>query len=58
MIEKHVEQGDANFVCLWIDSPGGSLIDSMTLANYLAGLDASCANRGLHFRRSAGGTRL
>ena len=39
MIEKTVEQGDDNFVCLWIDSPGGSLVDSLMLANYIAGLD-------------------
>ena len=39
MIETQVEEGDANFVCLWIDSPGGSLLDSMNLASYLAGLD-------------------
>ena len=41
MIQTQVEEGSANFVCLWIDSPGGSLIDSMNLANYLAGLDSS-----------------
>jgi membrane-bound ClpP family serine protease len=41
MIQTYVEEGDTNFVCLWIDSPGGSLLDSMNLANYLAGLDSS-----------------
>ncbi len=30
---------DANFVCLWIDSPGGSPADCIRLANFLAGLD-------------------
>ncbi len=39
MIQTHVEDGDANFVCLWIDSPGGSLLDSLSIASYLAGLD-------------------
>jgi membrane-bound ClpP family serine protease len=31
--------GQANFVCLWIDSPGGSPLDSGQLAGYLAALD-------------------
>jgi membrane-bound serine protease (ClpP class) len=41
MIENQIREGDVNFVCLWLDSPGGSLIDSVTLANYLADLDSS-----------------
>ncbi|MCB9874121.1 MAG: hypothetical protein H6821_08065 [Planctomycetaceae bacterium] len=28
-----------NFICITIDSPGGSLIDSLRMANYLASLD-------------------
>ncbi len=40
-IEDQITAHDANFVCLWIDSPGGSLVDSMNLANYLAQLDRS-----------------
>jgi membrane-bound serine protease (ClpP class) len=36
MIEEHVRNDDANFICLWIDSPGGSMTDAMQLANYLA----------------------
>ncbi len=36
MIEEQVRQNDVNFVCLWIDSPGGSLVDSVRLANTLA----------------------
>ncbi|MGD9720883.1 MAG: NfeD family protein [Pirellulales bacterium] len=39
MIDDQVRGQEANFVCLWIDSPGGSLKDSMDLANYLAELD-------------------
>ena len=39
MIEDQIREQDANFVCLWIDSPGGSIKDSMDLANYLADLD-------------------
>ncbi len=39
MIDDQIHGQDANFICLWIDSPGGSLVDSMNLANYLADLD-------------------
>jgi membrane-bound ClpP family serine protease len=39
MIDDQIRGQDANFICLWIDSPGGSLKDSMDLANYLAELD-------------------
>lgn len=41
MIEDRVRSQDANFICLWIDSPGGSLVDSMNLANFLADRDQS-----------------
>ncbi len=41
LIDDAVRERDVNFVCLWIDSPGGSLVDSMTLANYLAALDSA-----------------
>ncbi len=36
IIEEQRREHDANFVCLWIDSPGGSIGDSMRLANFLA----------------------
>lgn len=36
MIQEHVRNDDANFICLWIDSPGGSMADAMQLANFLA----------------------
>ncbi len=39
MIEEQVRQNDVNFICLWIDSPGGSLVDAVQLANALAELD-------------------
>lgn len=35
------DQEGANFICLAIDSPGGSLRDSLRLANYISGLDAT-----------------
>ncbi len=40
-IREKIEQERVNFVCLVIDSPGGSPMDSMRLAMYLAGLDSS-----------------
>jgi len=41
-IEKSVKQQGANFICLWIESQGGSPVDSLRLASYLAeDLDAA-----------------
>jgi membrane-bound ClpP family serine protease len=42
-IKEQLEQtpDGANFVCVTIDSAGGSLVDSLRLANYLASLDPS-----------------
>ena len=37
LIDEHRRRG-ANFVCLWIDSPGGSPLESKRLADYLIGL--------------------
>ena len=36
MIEKQIDDNDVNFVCLWLESPGGSPTDAMRLANFLA----------------------
>ncbi|MCE5267422.1 MAG: hypothetical protein LLG00_06010 [Planctomycetaceae bacterium] len=41
MIKDQIEQNNVNFICLWIDSPGGSLVDAMRLANTLADLNPS-----------------
>ena len=38
-INDQIELEGANFICLWMDSAGGSLTDSITLASFLAGLD-------------------
>ncbi|MGE0759346.1 MAG: hypothetical protein AB7O38_20170, partial [Pirellulaceae bacterium] len=38
-LRDRLAQGDINLVCLAIDSGGGSLVDSLRLANYLASLD-------------------
>lgn len=40
MISDEMRSG-ANFVCLWIDSPGGSPTDSVALANFLADLNSN-----------------
>ena len=40
MVHEQVNQG-TNFICLWIDSPGGPVDQAMRLANYLASLDPS-----------------
>lgn len=40
LIDDAMRDRDVNFICLWIDSPGGSLVDSMSLANHLATLDS------------------
>lgn len=36
LIQEEISINDVNFVCLWIDSPGGSPADAMQLANFLA----------------------
>ncbi len=36
MIEDQVRLEEKNFVCVWIDSPGGSLTDSIRMADFLA----------------------
>ncbi|MFZ1933930.1 MAG: NfeD family protein [Thermoguttaceae bacterium] len=41
MIEEQIRQEQVNFICLWIDSPGGSVRDAMQLANFLGDLDPS-----------------
>ena len=35
-IRNAVERQNANFLCFWIDSPGGSLDDSLLIADYIA----------------------
>ncbi len=36
MIEKQVRDNGVNFICLWIDSPGGPVDEAMNLADFLA----------------------
>ncbi|MBN1588259.1 MAG: hypothetical protein JW888_01960 [Pirellulales bacterium] len=40
-IEEAIGRDAANFVCLWIDSAGGSPTDSINLANFLADLPST-----------------
>ena len=40
-IGERMRRDGANFICLSIDSPGGSLTESMNLANFLAELEGS-----------------
>ena len=40
-IREKIDQERVNFVCLVIDSPGGSPADSMRLATYLSSLDSN-----------------
>ena len=40
-IREKIDQERVNFVCLVIDSPGGSPTDSMRLATYLSSLDSN-----------------
>jgi membrane-bound ClpP family serine protease len=40
-IEQQRNSREVNFLCLEIDSPGGSVLESMRLANYLSDLDDS-----------------
>ena len=36
MIEDQIRDQGANFICLWIDSPGGRMDEALRLANFLA----------------------
>jgi membrane-bound serine protease (ClpP class) len=39
-VEDQIREGK-NFICLWIESPGGSVVDAMQLVNFLSRLDSS-----------------
>ncbi|HWB00951.1 MAG TPA: NfeD family protein [Pirellulales bacterium] len=41
LLRSQIREQSLNFLCLWIDSPGGSPTDSMNLANFLASLESS-----------------
>jgi len=54
-IEVQIREHDANFLCLWIDSAGGSPADSLNLANFLAGQDSSKRRTVAYIPREARG---
>lgn len=41
LIEEEISRRDVNFICIEIDSPGGSISSTLSLASYIAGLDRS-----------------
>lgn len=41
LLEDAVRKDDANFICLWLDSPGGSPSDSLRLAEFLCDLPSN-----------------
>lgn len=53
MIRQAIEREEANFVCLWIDSAGGSPADSQRLAGYLAELDSTRVRTVAYIPREA-----
>ncbi len=53
MLRQAIEREEANFVCLWIDSAGGSPADSQRLAGYLAELDATRVRTVAYIPREA-----
>lgn len=52
-IAEKMLQGEHNFIGVWIDSPGGSPVDSIRLANYLASLDGSRVRTVAYVSREA-----
>ena len=50
-LKQHLNDGRANFLCLRIDSAGGSAEDSLRLAGFLADLDATQIVDGADFSR-------
>lgn len=55
MIQNEIRDRDANFICLWIDSAGGSAADSTSLAMYLADLDSDKRRTVAYIPREARG---
>jgi len=55
LIEEQLRSGDVNFICLRIDSPGGSLADCLVLANYVAGLNESAVRTVAYITKEAKG---
>ncbi|MFV1967236.1 MAG: nodulation protein NfeD [Pirellulaceae bacterium] len=54
-IRERLDRRRVNFVCIRLDSPGGSANDSVRLAGFLAGLDPSMVRTVAFVRREARG---
>ncbi|HJT30562.1 MAG TPA: NfeD family protein [Pirellulales bacterium] len=55
LVEKQIRDHDANLICLWIDSAGGSPSESINLANYLKSLDSAQRRTVAYIPREARG---
>lgn len=55
LIEQQRRGGEVNFICFRIDSPGGSLADSLVLAHYIAGLNDSAVRTVAYVEKEARG---
>ncbi len=55
MIEEAINTNDANFLCFWINSPGGSPVDSMRLASAIAELPAEAIRTTAYIPQEARG---
>jgi membrane-bound ClpP family serine protease len=53
IIEEGIHQRNVNFICLWIESPGGSAENSLKLANQLADLDQGSQRTVAYIPRQA-----
>ncbi|MGA2034024.1 MAG: NfeD family protein [Thermoguttaceae bacterium] len=53
-IKEQIGHG-VNFICLWLDTQGGSPVDSLELANYLAALDPGAVRTVAYIPREARG---
>ena len=52
-IEDEIRINGANLICLWIESPGGSAVESQKLAVYLASLDPTKVRTVAYIAREA-----
>ena len=59
LIEDQISLHDVNFICLWIDSPGGSLVDSSRAGEFFAHARSQPGpHGGLHSQRGPRRRRL
>ena len=53
LIEDQTQLQGVNFICLWIDSPGGTPLECNALASFLASLDPSKVRTVAYIPREA-----